>query len=150
MITIRKAAAADLELLMRIRLEMLRDVNDLGDGEGFAEELVGESREYFANGDQTTVLAFDGECAIGCASMSYYRIMPTFAHPTGRRAHLMNVYVREAYRRQGIARKMIESLIEDAKIMGATEISLDATEEGRPLYESLGFAASEECMVMNI
>ena len=62
----------------------------------------------------------------------------------------MNVYTKEEYRRQGIARKMVEILIDNAKRKGVTEISLDATESGRPLYESLGFKASDECMVMNV
>ena len=82
--------------------------------------------------------------------MSYMWIMPTFSHPTGKRAHLMNVYTNKDYRRQGIARKMVNMLIEDATGKGATEISLDATEFGRPLYESLGFKDSCECMTLNI
>jgi ribosomal protein S18 acetylase RimI-like enzyme len=82
--------------------------------------------------------------------MSYIRIMPTFSHPTGKRAHLMNVYTRNEYRRQGIARQMVEMLIRDALERGATEISLDATTMGRPLYESLGFVDSKECMVLTI
>ena len=82
--------------------------------------------------------------------MSYMWIMPTFSHPTGKRAHLMNVYTNKDYRRQGIARKMVNMLIDDARDRGATEISLDATESGRPLYESLGFIDSDECMVLLI
>ena len=74
--------------------------------------------------------------------------MPTFDHPTGKRAHLMNVYTRNEYRRQGIARKMVELLIEKTWENGATEISLDATALGRPLYKSLGFIDSSECMVL--
>ena len=31
---------------------------------------------------------------------------------------------------------------------GATEISLDATESGRPLYKKCGFEDSEECMIL--
>ena len=80
--------------------------------------------------------------------MSYMTIMPTFSHPTGKRAHLMNVYTNSNYRRQGIARRMVTMLIDDAWGKGATEISLDATESGRPLYESLGFKDSKECMVL--
>jgi ribosomal protein S18 acetylase RimI-like enzyme len=80
--------------------------------------------------------------------MSFIRIMPTFNHPTGKRAHLMNVYTREEYRRQGIAQKMVELLIEKTWEKGATEISLDATTLGRPLYKRIGFTDSEECMVL--
>ena len=60
----------------------------------------------------------------------------------------MNVYTRNEYRRQGIARRMVQLLIEESWKAGVTEISLDATESGRPLYESLGFTDSTECMVL--
>ena len=60
----------------------------------------------------------------------------------------MNVYTRSEYRRQGIARKMVNMLIDETWKRGATEISLDATTMGRPLYESLGFTNSTEGMVL--
>ena len=142
------ATKDDIELMMKSRLEMLKVVNNLPQDYQYTDELVKESREYFLNGDQTTVLAIDDGEVVGCASMSYMWIMPTFSHPTGKRAHLMNVYTRSSHRRQGIARRMCEMLIEDAWSKGATEISLDATTMGRPLYESLGFASSTECMVL--
>ena len=113
-------------------------------------ELVVSSRRYFLEGDQTTVVAVnDGRC-VACASMSYIEIMPTFSHSSGKRAHLMNVYTEEHYRRRGIAKHLVNMLIGDARAHGATEISLDATESGRPLYESVGFKASEECMAIDI
>ena len=146
----RIATNDDIETLMDIRLEMLRIVNDLKEDQDFTEELVNHSRKYFLEGNQETCVAFDNGVAIGCASISYIEIMPTFSHPTGKRAHLMNVYTKAEYRRHGIARKMVELLIDDAKSKGVTEISLDATESGRPLYESLGFRASDECMVMEL
>ena len=139
MIDIRIATKDDIDCLMSIRLEMLTVVNNLPENYEHSDEVINESRDYFLNGDQMTVLASDGDKVIGCASMSFIRIMPTFAHPTGKRAHLMNVYTRSEYRRQGIARKMVEMLI---------EISLDATAMGRPLYESMGFTDSTECMVL--
>ena len=150
MIEYRIATIKDIELMMNSRFEMLKVVNDLPADYVYSDEIVRESRDYFINGDQTTVLAIDDKTVVGCASISYMRLMPTFSHPTGKRAHLMNVYTNNSYRRQGVARKMCEMLINDAWDKGVTEISLDATESGRPLYKSLGFKESEECMVLTI
>ena len=148
MVEIRIATNDDIELLMSSRLEMLKVVNDLPKDYVYDDVIVNASRDYFLNGDHVTVLAIDGGEVIGCASMSFMWIMPTFSHPTGKRAHLMNVYTRSEYRRQGIARKMVEMLIDETWKRGATEISLDATKMGRPLYESMGFTNSTESMVL--
>ena len=148
MIEIRITSKEDIEMLMNIRLEMLRVVNDLPADYAFSDKILNESRKYFLNGDHTTVIATDRNTVVGCASMSYIRIMPTFSHPTGKRAHLMNVYTKSEYRRRGIARKMVELLIDETWKRGATEISLDATALGKPLYKSLGFTDSTECMVL--
>ena len=142
----RKTTKDDMEILMKLRLEMLREVNDLSGEYEYDEKFISESRRYFESGEQTTVIALDGQTPVGCASLSYIWIMPTFSHPTGNRAHLMNVYTRADHRRSGISKKMIE----EAKENGVTEISLDATEIGRPLYEVLGFQASDSCMVMEL
>lgn len=145
---IKKTNQNDIEALMEIRLEMLRVVNGLDENVAFDKILVDTSREYFLNGDQTTVFAMDGDRIAGCASISYIWIMPTFSHPSGKRAHLMNVYTRKEYRRQGVAQKMVEFLIDDARAHGATEISLDATEMGKPLYKSLGFEENAAGMAL--
>ncbi len=148
MMEYRIAAADDMELLLRSRTDTLRDVNRLDADYRFSEAFLEESRKYFLEGDQTTVLALDGDRAVGCASLCYITLMPTFSHPTGKRAHLMNVWTDAAYRRQGIASRMLEMLIREAWDRGVTEISLDATASGRPLYRKLGFKDSGECMVL--
>lgn len=144
---IKKTDASDIEDLMQIRLEMLRLVNGMRQEDDFDKALVECSREYFLNGEQTTVFAMDGNKIAGCASLSYISVMPTFDHPTGKRAHLMNVYTREEFRSRGVGKMMVQYLIEEAKSRGVTEISLDATEMGKPLYKALGF--NENLSAMN-
>ena len=150
MVEIQKAGNGDIEDLMSVRLEMLRIVNGLAGDAAFSKVLVECSREYFLKGDQTTFLAKDAGKVVGCASISYVSVMPTFSHPTGKRAHLMNVYVKEAFRGQGIARKMVMRLIDEARERGCSEISLDATDCGRPLYAKLGFTNNAEGMVLEL
>lgn len=138
-----------LETVLKMRREMLAEVNGKN-GSEFEGEFTRLSAEYFTNGDQTTVLAFDGEKAVGCATICYITLMPTFDHPTGKRAHIMNVYVTGAYRRQAVARHMVMTLLDEARERGATYVSLDATEIGRPLYRSLGFGENKENMGLNL
>ena len=145
-----KADDKQLETVMSLRLEMLREVNGLSEEEPFSNELVSLSEEYFGCKEQTTVLAYKGKEAAGCASICYFTLMPPYCHPTGKRAHIMNVYVRESCRRQGLAAKMVQLLIEEARERGVTEISLDATEAGRPVYEKCGFKSSGESMTLNL
>lgn len=147
-VDIKIATQNDIDLLMSSRLEMLKVVNNLDYAYEYSDEMINNSRNYFEDGNHTTVLAMDGDRVIGCATMSYISIMPTFSHPTGKRAHLMNVYTMKEWQRRGIAKKMVSILIEEAWKRGVTEISLDATEEGRPLYYELGFTDSDECMVL--
>lgn len=140
----------DIDVLMNLRLEMLKVVNNLSVDYKFDESFVSNIRKYFLEGNQSSVIAFCNGKAIGCASMSYIEVMPTFDHPTGNRGHLMNVYTNPNYQRQGIAFKMVTMLIEEARQKGATEISLDATEKGKPLYEFLGFGYNSSGMNINL
>lgn len=147
MVDYKIASQADMELLLQSRLEMLRVVNGLPADHVFPEEFIKASREYFARAPQTTILALENG-VVGCATLCYLELLPTFSHPTGKRAHLMNVYVTSEYRRQGIARQMLTMLLDEAGKRGVTEISLDATQMGRPLYERFGFTATEEGMTL--
>ncbi|HHY25411.1 MAG TPA: GNAT family N-acetyltransferase [Desulfitobacterium dehalogenans] len=149
MISIKRTVPADLDLVLDLRYEMLMKVNKL-DNHVFNEDFRHITKDYFVNGNQTTILAMDGMVPIGCATICYIHVMPTFSHPTGKRAHFMNVYTRDAYRRQGIAKKMMELLILEAKEKGVTHLSLDATEDGRQLYYKLGFSKTAEGMELSL
>ena len=137
-----------LALALAIRLEMLREVGGLPEEHDVPDSFIARTVDYLAHGNQTTLLAIDGGQVAGCATICYMKWMPTLDHPTGCRAHLMNVYTAPAFRRQGLARQLVTALMDEAKERGVTEISLDATEAGKPLYEALGFRANDEGMTI--
>ncbi len=146
-IDFRKADINDLELLVELRYDVLREVNHIEDCD-FSDDFMKATENYFASDKQSTYIATEGKDIIACATVCYIDVMPTFDHPNGRRARIMNVYTRLEYRRRGIAFKLLDMAVQEAEFRGVTEISLDATDEGRELYLSYGFKPSDEYMVL--
>ena len=72
--------------------------------------------------------------------------MPTYHNPTGKKAYIMNMYTAPEYRRKGIAIHTLDLLVKDAREQGASQITLEATEMGRSLYEKYGFVKMEDEM----
>ncbi len=149
MFRIKKSDRNDTDLLIELRLRALKEVNKLGDDYIFPESFISGTREFFQREAQNTVIAYDGE-AVGCATMCCLDLMPTFDHPGGKRAHIMNVYVVPSHRRQGIASVMLGLLVDEAKNKGITEITLDSTVAGRELYLKNGFRPMEKRMSLDI
>jgi GNAT superfamily N-acetyltransferase len=54
------------------------------------------------------------------------------------------VFVEPSSRRQGIARALTEAALDWGREAGLVSIVLHASPAGRPLYESIGFVATNE------
>lgn len=140
----RKATLGDLEILTKTRIQVLRAANKLNSDVDMSE-VENESTKYYytalKNGSHTAYLVFDGEEFVGAGGISYYSVMPTYHNPTGKKGYIMNMYTDPQYRRQGIATRTLDLLIQDAKKKGVFHISLEATDMGRMLYEKYGFVS---------
>ena len=147
----RKATIEDIDLLTKTRIEVLRAANGLSDDTDMTE-VEHQSYEYYRkalhDNTHTAYLVFDGDRFAGAGGISYYQVMPTFHNPGGNKAYIMNMYTRPEYRRQGIARRMLDILISDAKSRGIRFITLEATQMGKPLYEKAGFVPLKDEMIL--
>jgi GNAT superfamily N-acetyltransferase len=81
---------------------------------------------------------------IGGAGVAIYHWPGSPDDPTGRRALVLNVYTETEFRRQGIARTIMETAIDWCREQGLRSVSLHASDFGRALYESMGFRATNE------
>lgn len=145
----KKATIADLEILTETRIEVLRAANKLSDDVDM-REVKKQTLEYYKNAlndeSHSAYLVFDGETFVGAGAVSYFQVMPTFHNPTGKKAYIMNMYTKPSYRRQGIAFKILDLLVTEAKVKGITAISLEATQMGKPLYTKYGFVKMNDEM----
>ena len=145
----KKAIIADIDELVRTRISVLRTANKLSNDVDMSL-VEKESYEYYKSaletGEHIAYLVYDNENLIGAGGVSFYQVMPTYHNPTGKKAYIMNIYTASEYRRQGIAFHTLDLLVKDIRKQGISQITLEATEMGRPLYEKYGFVKMENEM----
>jgi len=145
-IAIRSATSADIPEIVRQRRKMYED---MGETDSFAlTAMQSLSTTYLAraltDGSFYSWLACDGDRPVAGVSVI---INPWPAHPYDlecRRATILNVYTDREYRRRGIARELMQTVIGWCRREGLARVTLHASDDGRHLYESLGFEPSNE------
>lgn len=146
-IKLRRASAADLKHILHHRLAMFEEM-------GFRDAAVLErvetaSREYFNEALRAgTYLGWmaedlDGQVVGGAGIVvAAWPGFPGEEH--AQRAWILNMYTEPRARRCGVARKLMQAIVEWCRNQGYGSVSLHASEAGRPLYESMGFQPTNE------
>lgn len=139
----------DLDELLCWRKEVILNVF----GSGADDALMKENFDYYSrniyNGSHRAFIAgWNGEDA-GCGGICFTEELPSPDNPSGRCGYLMNIYVRDRFRDNGIGHKIVSHLIDVAKNNNCGKIYLETTSEGRILYESLGFKDLPDMMKLS-
>lgn len=137
-ITYRKLTAADLDTFISMRITQLRE-------EGATEDmdLVPALKDYYnrhlADGTFVSWLALDGEKIIGTSGMSFVEKPPYFSCPTGRIGLLSSMFTDPGYRRMGIAKELLDRVVNEAREYGCGAVHITASDMGVKLYTAYGF-----------
>ena len=145
-VTIREGTIADIPEIARQRRRMCEDMNYSDDSA--LSKMTALTADYLGkaipDGSFRSWLACeDGRVVAGGAVV----ISPWPSHVYDlecRRVMILNVYTEPEYRRRGLARQIMETIIAWCKQEGFARVTLHASEHGRHLYESLGFVNSNE------
>lgn len=144
--SIRKATIEDIGILINLRLDFLFDhIGNLTEDQESAIRL--QLASYFTKHINNDFLAILAETKNDVVSTAFFVIDERPANPifiTGKAGTLLNVFTYPKYRRMGFAKKVIERIIEEAKQIGVSSIDLLATQDGKPLYEKLGFTEPKD------
>jgi GNAT superfamily N-acetyltransferase len=152
--TVRLATPADAATIARHRAEMFHDMGELPDElyAPLAEAARPELAAWLARGEYVGWVACRADqpdAVVGGAGIQLRPLLPRpdvgrRALRRGREAIVLNVFTERAWRRRGVARRLMEHVIEWARTHGVVRLVLHAAPDGRPLYEQLGFAATNE------
>ena len=148
---VRAATLDDLDVLVRHRIamftEMGRQMDTAAIGAAFAVWL----RQQMPGGAYRAWLvdAIDGGArrivAGGGATVIPWPPGPQYAGD--RLAFVYNVYTDAEHRRQGLARLVMEAIHEWCAANGVGSIALNASDDGRRLYETLGYVVTPSPMM---
>jgi len=152
--TIRLAGVADAPTLARHRAEMFRDMGELPDElyDPLVEAAQRALDECLRTGEYVAWVvcpADQPDQIVAGAGIQLRRLLPR--PEPGRRqlrrgpeAIVLNVFTERAWRRRGLARRLMERVIAWAREHGVGRLVLHASPEGRPLYDQLDFVPTNE------
>jgi GNAT superfamily N-acetyltransferase len=146
-ITIREAAPSESAIILHHRRSMFRDMQEGTSAE--LDRMVEVARPWLAtaleNGSYRHWLAVDGSGRVAGGGGVLLSPWPANPHdPCTERAVILNVYTEPEFRRRGVALQVMKAILAWIKAYGLRGVNLHASDEGRDLYEKLGFKATNE------
>jgi len=147
----RDARADDIEAILGQRRSMFIDMGYPADS--FLDETLSASREFFsswmADGRyRAWLVETAGGEIVGGGGVLVTAHLPSPRDPNPLRPLIVNVYTAPAHRRRGIARRLLEIMLAWCRSRGFGSVTLYASTDGRPLYESAGFVPTNEMRLM--
>ena len=144
-IPIRLGTINDVETVVRHRIEMFRAMGINPDHLIAMEE---PARAYFseamANGRYLAFLADDDGKIVAGGGIVLLHWPATAIEARDSRPMILNMFTESEYRRRGLARRIMQAMLDWCKKEGYKSVSLHASQYGRPLYESMGFQPTNE------
>ncbi len=138
MTTLRRATPSDAEALTRLRGLMHEAMGD-ATTEVWRARCIEDFRRRLATEDFVAfVVEEDGEVVSGGAGWLEEHL-PAPYQLDARRGHISSMSTDPAFQRQGLAAQVVEALMGWFAEQDILRVDLRATEDGQPLYESLGF-----------
>jgi len=153
-VSIRKCGLKDLETVIELRLEFLKEAGHVKAGEDIVCPY-GKIREFMVthiNKDLHLWLADIGNEAVATGAVCIWEKLPhNFGESSSSRiGYILNMYTRPENRKKGIASTILQEIIQFLKAEGILRVILHAMEDGKGIYKKCGFSSNEHLMEMKI
>lgn len=146
---IRRATVQDAETICHHRLRMFIDSGVCDESE--LPAVIDQFRKWVTprleNETYLGWLIDEGERSVAGLGMWLMDYAPNFRDARGTRGYLMNMYVAPEMRRRGLARRLVDCAVQEARARQIRVVTLHATKLGRSLYEQYGFKPTTEMML---
>ncbi len=144
---LREGRPGDGPLIVEQRRGMFVDMGYPGDARmaGMSQRFLPWVEERLATGVYRAwfVETEEGEPVAG-AGLWFKEVQPGLRSEYAFVPYVLNVYCRPDHRKRGLARRLMEAIVAACREEGMAVIELHASDDGRPLYERMGFEPTNE------
>ena len=134
----RKLEKVDIKVLIDMRMSQLQE-----EGAEPTFDLAPALQEFYdkhlEDGTFISWAAVENGRIIATSGMSFVEKPPYYANPSGRIGLLSSMYTLKEYRRKGIAKALLDKVINEARLHGCGAVQITASDMGVPLYMDYGF-----------
>ena len=141
----RKLVVSDLETFIKLRIHQLQE-----EGAQANIDLTPYLQDYYKrhieDGTFVSWLAVSGNEIVGTSGMSFVEKPPWYGCPSGKIGLLSSMFVKDEYRRMGIAKQLLDKVMTEAKEYGCSVVQITASDMGVLLYSDYGFKKNNNFM----
>jgi len=146
---VRRASADDIDALVAHRRAMFVDM-------GYRDETALDSMAAKCHswlltrmnrGEYLAWLAIAPDHSIVAGAGLWLMDWPPHMIGSGRRGNILNVYTSVEFRRRGLAGELMKATMQWCRSNEVDTVVLHASSDGRRLYESMGFVATNEMRI---
>ncbi|MCA0458363.1 MAG: GNAT family N-acetyltransferase [Chloroflexi bacterium] len=144
---IRLATHDDVQQIVTHRRRMFEDMGNQ-DTEGLDRMVAAFGpwvADHLASGLYKSWFACTADGTVAAGTDAWLQDWPAGAYDTSPyRAYLLNVYTDSEHRRKGLARLLVKTCMDWCYANDIRIVTLHASDQGRNVYESLGFTPTNE------
>ncbi|WP_034333429.1 GNAT family N-acetyltransferase [Bacillus sp. J37] len=148
-----RASVKDIDSIISLRIALLKE---LGEIKSSKEEqlVVSSTKEYLqqalSNNEFISYIAMCNGETVGVSGVVIIKRPPYLENLNGIEAYILNMYTIPQHRGRGISRKLLELCIDECKDMGVRRVWLHSSENGKHLYQKVGFTPKNNEMELFI
>ena len=146
---IREASLGDVDALVHQRIAMFSDMGRTFDRDDVDRAFRAWLATQMPAGVYHAWLVEDADTGaiVAGGGLSILPWPPGPSYMVDRLAFVYNVYVEPPHRRRGLAKRVMDAIHAFCRAHAITSVALNASEDGQPLYESLGYQVTPSPMM---